>query len=77
MKPLFRLLSFSASHGLRILATLLSLLTITLLSLIVPRLIRDVIDVGLRQGDAALIGTIGLALIGIATVRALLNFVKR
>jgi len=77
MQPLFRLLTFSKAYWRRVAITTASLIAITLLSLIVPRLIRDAIDFGLVQGDAALIGSIGLALIGIAVVRSLLNFVQR
>ena len=77
MKSLLRLLTFSKPHWLRIVITLVSLLAITLLSLIVPGLIRNVIDFGLTQGDVGTIGAIGLTLIGIAVVRSLLNFVQR
>ena len=77
MRSLLRLTAFSKPYWLRVVITAVSLIAITLLSLVVPGLIRNVIDFGLAQGDAPLIGAIGLALIGIAVVRSLLNFVQR
>ncbi|HEY4690538.1 MAG TPA: ABC transporter ATP-binding protein [Anaerolineae bacterium] len=77
MRSLIRLLTFSRPYWRRVIATTVCLILITLLSLIVPRLLRDAIDFGLAQGDAGLVATIGLGLIGIGLVRSVLNFVQR
>lgn len=77
MRTFIRLFAFSRPYLLRVIVAAVSLLLITLLSLIVPRLIQDAIDFGLSRGDLQLIAGIGLALIGIGLIRSLLNFVQR
>ncbi len=77
MRSLLRLLSFSKPYWPRVVVTTVSLVAITLLSLVVPRLLRDAIDFGLAQQDAELIALIGLALIGVGLARSLLNLAQR
>ena len=77
MQSLIRLLSFSRPYWLRIAAATATLIAITLLSLLVPRLLRDAIDLGLARGEAGLIAAIGLGLIGIGLARSALNLLQR
>ena len=77
MRSLIRLLEFARHHTLRVAAATISLLVITVLTLVVPRLIQDAVDFGLARGDVGLIAVIGLVLIGLGLLRSLLNFVQR
>ena len=77
MRSLIRLLEFTQPYWRRSLITLLSLLSITALSLIVPALIKQVIDFGLGGDHPEFMPVAGLILIGIGLVRSGFNFVQR
>jgi ATP-binding cassette subfamily B protein len=77
MKHLLRIRIFLKPYIWQILATLLMLLILTALSLIVPRIIRSVIDEGLAQGEMTFILRSALLLLGLGLFSALLNLGNR
>jgi ATP-binding cassette, subfamily B, multidrug efflux pump len=77
MKHLLRIRIFLKPYLWQILATLLMLLILTGLSLIVPRIIRSVIDEGLTQGKTPYLVRSALFLLGLGLVSALLNLGNR
>jgi ATP-binding cassette subfamily B multidrug efflux pump len=77
MKHLVRIQIFLKPYFWQILATLLVLLILTGLNLVVPRIIRSVIDEGLVQGDTAFLVRSALLLLGLGLLSALLNLGNR
>lgn len=77
MSHLLRLRSFLKPYRWPLLLNLFLLLTATGLSLIVPRLIQGVIDIGLRSGQAAFLLRSALILLGVGLLTALLSFLQR
>jgi ATP-binding cassette subfamily B protein len=77
MKHLVRIRIFLKPYLWQILATLLMLLILTGLSLIVPRIIRAVIDEGLARGQTAYLVRSALLLLGLGLLSALLNLGNR
>jgi ATP-binding cassette subfamily B protein len=77
MKNLVRIRIFLKPYFWQILATLLMLLVLTGLSLVVPRIIRSVIDEGLVKGETALLFRSALVLLGLGLLSALLNLGNR
>src|SRR5512138_1997853 len=77
MKYLLRIRVFLRPYVWQILATLLILLIQTALSLIVPRIIRSVVDQGLSQGATAYLVQSALLLLGLGVVSAVLNLGNR
>lgn len=77
MSYLFRLRSFLKPYRWPLLLNLFLLLTATGLSLIVPRLIQGVIDIGLRSGQAAFLLRSALILLSVGLLTALLSFFQR
>lgn len=77
MKHLLRIQIFLRPYFWQILATLLALLAITGLNLLVPRIIRSVIDVGLVGGESGILVRSALALLGLGLASAVLNLGNR
>src|SRR5215208_3341636 len=77
MKHLLRIRIFLKPYLWQILATLLILLILTGLNLIVPGIIRSVIDEGLVQGKTAYLVRSALLLLGLGLLSALLNLGNR
>ena len=77
MKHLLRIQIFLKPYSWQIFATLLMLLVLTGLSLVVPRIIRSVIDEGLVQGETGYLVQSALLLLGLGLVSALLNLGNR
>src|SRR5258706_902487 len=77
MKHLLRIRIFLKPYLWQILATLTSLLVLTGLSLIVPRVIQNVIDNGLVQGKASSLLQSALILLGLGLGSAVLNLINR
>lgn len=77
MKHLIRIRIFLKPYLWPILATLLMLLTITGLNLLVPRIIRSVIDEGLVQGETGYLIRSAFLLLGLGLVSAILNLGNR
>src|SRR5687767_9468290 len=77
MKNLVRIRIFLKPYFWQILATLLMLLVLTGISLVVPRIIRSVIDEGLAKGATALLFRSALVLLGLGLLSALLNLGNR
>ena len=65
MKHLLRIRTFLKPYFWQILATLLMLLTLTGLGLVVPRIIRSVIDDGLTRGETGYLVRSALLLLGL------------
>ena len=76
MKHLIRIRAFLKPYLWQTLATLITLLILTGLSLLVPRILSSVIDNGLKGGAAYLAGA-ALLLLGIGLFSALLNLINR
>jgi ATP-binding cassette, subfamily B, multidrug efflux pump len=77
MKHLVRIRTFLKPYFWQILATLLMLLVLTGLNLVVPRIIRSVIDEGLVQGETGYLVRSALLLLGLGLFSALLNLGNR
>src|SRR5215211_8888063 len=77
MKHLVRIRIFLKPYFWQILATLLMLLVLTGLNLVVPVIIRAVIDEGLVQGKTAYLVRSALLLLGLGLLSALLNLGNR
>src|SRR5512134_2004545 len=77
MKHLLRIRTFLKPYLWQILATLLMLLLLTGLNLVVPRIIRAVIDEGLARGERSYLLRSALVLLGLGLGSALLNLGNR
>jgi ATP-binding cassette, subfamily B, multidrug efflux pump len=77
MKHLLRIRIFLKPYFWQILLTLLLLLILTGLSLVVPRIIRSVIDDGLTRGETRYLLRSALLLLGLGLVSAILNLGNR
>jgi ATP-binding cassette subfamily B protein len=77
MKHLIRIRIFLRPYLWQILATMLMLLVVTGLSLIVPRIIQDVVDQGLLRGETSALVRSALLLFGLGLVSAFLNLAHR
>ena len=77
MKHLLRIRIFLRPYIWQILATLFLLLVITGLNLVVPRIIRSVIDEGLAGGDARYLAQSALLLLGVGLGSAILTLGNR
>jgi ATP-binding cassette, subfamily B, multidrug efflux pump len=77
MNSLFKLRTFLRPYWSRIVITLILLLGITGLNLIVPAIIRLVIDVGLMQREMRTITIAALVILIIGIIRAVLTYLHR
>jgi ATP-binding cassette subfamily B protein len=77
MKHLIRIRAFLAPYVWQILAALLMLFMITGLNLVVPRIIRSVIDDGLARGQVSYVIRAALLLLGLGLITAVLNLGSR
>lgn len=77
MKNLLRITPFLRPYARQIAVTLVTLLTLTGLNLIVPRVIQSVIDDGLVRGDTAYLVRAALLLLGLGLGSALLSMINR
>ena len=77
MKHLLRIRIFLKPYFWQILATLLMLLVLTGLNLVVPRIIRSVIDDGLASGETHYLVRSALLLLGLGLGSAILNLGNR
>lgn len=77
MKHLLRIRIFLKPYAWQILASMLMLLFITGLSLVVPRIIRSVIDDGLARGEVDYLVRSALLLLGLGLVSAIMNLGNR
>ncbi|MCX6065289.1 MAG: hypothetical protein NT121_05985, partial [Chloroflexi bacterium] len=77
MKNLLRIRLFLKPYTREILLNLVILLTMTGLSLVVPRIIQGVIDDGLLKGQTAYIVRAALLLLGLGLFSSALGLVQR
>ena len=77
MKHLLRIRIFLKPYFWQIVLTLLLLLVLTGLNLVVPRIIRSVVDEGLVQGQTGYLVRSALLLLGLGLLSALLNLGNR
>src|SRR5690349_10917439 len=77
MKHLLRIRVFLKPYFWQILATLLILLALTGLSLVVPHIIRSVVDDGLARGQRSSLVRSALLLLGLGLLSAVLNLGNR
>lgn len=77
MKNLFRLRKFLAPYRLQLTLNLAILLTTTGLALVVPQIIQQVIDRGLKAGASPILIRSALTLLGIGVITASLNLGQR
>lgn len=76
MKHLIRLETFVRPYIRHLVVNFVLLLSTTALSLVVPRIIQQVIDRGLTSGERAYLGQAALLLLGIGLITAALNFFR-
>lgn len=77
MKHLFRLRTYVRPYWPQILVSLLLLISLTGLSLVVPEIIRRVLDIGLVGGDVGYLIQAALIILGIGVGRAVLSYFQR
>ncbi len=77
MKPLLRLRPYLRPYWLQVLLALLSILLLTIAYLIIPGIIRQVIDIGLVRGQLGYLAIAGAVILGIGLVTALLTYANR
>jgi ATP-binding cassette subfamily B protein len=77
MKPLLRLGIFIRPYWKQVSLSLILLIALTVISLLVPVIIRNVIDVGLGQRDAQVLISSALLLLGIGLASSLLTYWQR
>ncbi len=77
MKHLIRLSPFLRAYWWQILLSLILLLCLTGLSLVIPAIIRQVIDVGLSQGDVTLLIQAAAIILVIGITRAIIIYFQR
>jgi ATP-binding cassette subfamily B protein len=77
MAPLLRLRTFIKPYLPQTFLNLILLLTLTGLSLYVPSVIRQIVDVGLTSGQPRLLVNSALVLLGLGLATALLNLCQR
>ncbi len=77
MKFLFRLRRYLKPYRGQLALNLTLLLTVTGLSMVVPQIIQQVIDQGLRSGETPFLIRSALILVGIGLITALLNLGQR
>jgi ATP-binding cassette subfamily B multidrug efflux pump len=77
MHSLLRLRSYLQPYRLQILLSLITLLLLTAASMVIPALIQQVIDVGLKKSDARFLINIALLIITIGAARACITYANR
>jgi len=77
MHALFRLRVYLRPYWRQVLLSLVLLLVLTGLSLVIPEIIREVIDVGLKQADVRVLVQLALILLGIGVLNSVLNYFQR
>jgi ATP-binding cassette, subfamily B, multidrug efflux pump len=77
MKSLYRLRVYIRPYLKQVLLSLTLLLILTGLSLLIPTIIRLVIDVGISSGDARFMLQMGLLILGIGLARSILGYFQR
>src|SRR4030066_85200 len=77
MRPLLRLRVYLRPYWRRVLASLILLLVLTGLSLTIPEIIRQVIDVGLKQAEVSFLVKSALILLGIGVLNSILTYGQR
>ncbi len=77
MKQLWRLHPFLGKYSLQILFALVSLLGITAAQLFFPMILKQVIDIGLSNGDVQFLFKSALLILGIGLITAILIFLQR
>jgi ATP-binding cassette, subfamily B, multidrug efflux pump len=77
MKSLWKLRAFLRPYQLQITIALFALLGLTAANLVIPAVIREVIDTGLVLGEAAFMINAALLLLGVGVVHASLTYLQR
>ena len=77
MNPILRLRSFVRPYLPQITLSLLTLAVLTGLSLVVPRIMQEVIDRGLTQGGGSFLVRAALLLLGLGLLNAVLGGYQR
>src|SRR5512143_2593578 len=77
MHHLLRLRAYLRPYWLQVLISLILLLALTGLSLVIPEIIQQVIDVGLKQAEVGFLFKYALILLGIGALTAVLTYFQR
>ena len=77
MSSLWRLRHYLRPYWRQVLIAFLALVGITAARLVIPNILRDVVDRGLTSGDRAYLGKAALLILGIGLGQAALTFVRR
>ncbi|NOZ26466.1 MAG: ABC transporter ATP-binding protein [Chloroflexi bacterium] len=77
METLIRLIAYLRPHRRRLILTYFCLMAVTGLNLIIPWLIKQVIDIGLTRGEHRYLIHAALIVVGISLVRTIFSFGQR
>lgn len=77
MRTLLRILTYLKPHRKRLGLTYLCIAAVTLLNLLIPWIIRQVIDVGLARGDTGYVLQMAFLVVGVAAGRVIFSFGQR
>lgn len=77
MKSLLRIREFLRPYAWQVVGAIFVLLGMTALSLIIPEIIRQVIDVGLLGGDTRFLLQAALVILGVGLLSTILDFINR
>ncbi|MBN1966085.1 MAG: ABC transporter ATP-binding protein [Anaerolineae bacterium] len=77
MRILLRILGYTRRYAWAVVLAYVGLLGMTALSILVPRILEDVVDIGIDNGDASFMLQAGLAVVGLGLLRGIAGFVTR
>ena len=77
MKILLRIMRYARRYWWAILLAYAGILLTAVLSILVPRILEDVIDIGIGMGDRAYMLQAGLLIVGLGVLRGLTGFLTR
>jgi ATP-binding cassette subfamily B multidrug efflux pump len=77
MKPLLKIGKFLRPYWLYLLGAFIALIGVTIAQLVIPRIIGQVIDIGLEAGDTGYMLQAGLLILAIGLGRSIIAFIQR
>ncbi|GAB4574092.1 MAG: ABC transporter ATP-binding protein [Anaerolineae bacterium] len=77
MRILLRIMGYARRYGWAILLAYIGIVASALLSILVPRILEDVIDIGIEQSDQAFMLQAGLLVVGLGVLRGVTGFLTR
>lgn len=77
MKTLLRILRYTRPYVGAMILAYLGIIATAVLSILVPRILEDVIDIGIERGDQAFMLQAGLLVVGLGVLRGIAGFMMR